>query len=528
MSIDIANDDVPARFRRLVAEQGTRPALSQGKAGLSYAELGGMLARLAPVLRDATRVGIFADRALPVYAALFAIIASGRTYVPVNPKHPVERNIRVFKSAGIDTLIVRARDLDRLGDALDEVASLVTIVVVDDAPADARHTKQGKTVMALSQMPAATDGLDFGAAGALAYIIFTSGSTGDPKGIGISWPNVAAYIRNVTSYYQPGPDDRFSQLSDLSFDFSVHDVFVAWSAGACLCLPADTDMFAPDKYVERERITCWASVPSIATLLDKFGKLGAGRFASLRWAVFCGERLPMSLARTFAAAAPGAAVYNIYGPSEATVAITAYRIGAEPEIESGLMDAPIGEPFPGHEVALADDGGALCRDGAGEILLGGAQVAAGYWHAPELSARQFVARSFDGLRSRHWYRTGDLGERLDKVGFVFRGRADHQIKIRGFRVELGEIEGVIRAAAGTDFVAVLPDEDPKDATQTRLVAFVNGTGADATALLDACKQKLPYYMEPAEFVFLETMPLNTNGKIDRRQLSQLLQRSDNG
>lgn len=356
----------------------------------------------------------------------------------------------------------------------------------------------------------------------LAYLMFTSGSTGAPKGVGISHANVCAYLEAIGRRLELGQEDRCSQFFDLTFDLSVHDLFVTWAAGACLVTPSRTDLLMPQRFVQKHGLTVWFSVPSLAIHLRRLALLRPGTLPGLRWALFCGEALPTAVAREFQAAAVRARLVNLYGPTEATIAFTEFTVDpAAADHELGAV-VPIGRPLAGQEVVVVDAALRPVADGTvGELCLGGDQVASGYWQDPATTASRFVTLDVPGRGSRRWYRTGDLARWDDAVGLRFHGRVDRQVKVRGYRVELQEVEEAVRVAAGVDAVAVIPWPRDADGGAQGLVAFIVGAAA-AIDVRAACGRVLPEYMIPTELHGLTELPLNHNGKVDHAQLQQIL------
>ena len=360
-------------------------------------------------------------------------------------------------------------------------------------------------------------------ADAPAYLLFTSGSTGAPKGIAITHANALAYFEAVRERYRPTEVDRFSQSFDLTFDLSVHDMFLCWSAGACLYPLPPTAGLGVGSFIRKARLTFWFAVPSTAALMARLGELTPGAFPDLHWSLFCGEALPAKLAKAWQVAAPTSVVENLYGPTEATIAFTAYRV--PPDIsEEGVV--PIGHPFPGQSVAVVDEQGVLLPNGeVGELCLGGSQIAPGYWGQPRVTAERF--RGPLGTEERtpvHWYRTGDLAVMTADHGLCFRGRADRQVKIRGYRVELQEVEDALRTAGGINLAAALPWSPAGDDARRAIVAFVP-EGTSRERVLAGCRARLPDYMVPAHFREVEEWPLNASGKTDYAQFKALLEGS---
>jgi amino acid adenylation domain-containing protein len=327
---------------------------------------------------------------------------------------------------------------------------------------------------------------------ALAYVIYTSGSTGEPKGVAIRRRSVRDYAKYLGTRYGVSPEDRVAQFSDLTFDFSVHDLWLAWSWGACLSVVPRDEMLAPASFIHDAGITCWASVPSVAGMLSRLRLLRPNSWPALRMTVFCGEPLPEVLAAQWQAAAPNAVVENIYGPTEATVAISHFRWDSATSPSRCINGVvPIGWVFDGQRCAIASDGVAVERGEPGELLLNGSQVAVGYWRDAERSAAQFVEAP--SLGPGTWYRTGDV-VREDADGCMhFVGRVDHQIKVQGFRVELQEVEHAVRIATGCDDVSCVGWPVVNGRAEA-LYAFVGASASDAAAereVIASCRSRLP-------------------------------------
>jgi amino acid adenylation domain-containing protein len=353
-----------------------------------------------------------------------------------------------------------------------------------------------------------------------AYLLFTSGSTGTPKAVLVAQANLRAFLDAASSRYGFTENDRFSQTFNLTFDLSAFDMFAAWEAGACVCCPSDKTLLNPARFIRDSNLTVWFSVPSIALFMRRLGTLKPESFPSLRWSLFCGEALPVDVAREWADAAPTSTLENLYGPTEATIACTSYRW--EPDTspaESELGIVPIGEPFGETSTLVVDEHLDEVTPGEpGELLLRGPQVVPGYWEDDDATSASFV--SVDG---RTHYRTGDRVRRAGERGpLLFRGRADTQVKMLGHRVELGEIEAAMREEAGTPSVAAI-DWPRSEVGAAGIAAFVGDTGVDLGALRERLTARLPSYMVPRELRALPELPRNTNGKCDRNALVRLLE-----
>lgn len=504
---------------------GSRPALSVNGATYRYADLAEQAGGVAKVveslsLEESELVAILAHRSVTAYAGLLGVLLAGRGYVPFNPKFPIARSRHMLTLSGVKTVILDPDLLDTFAPLLADDPTIVIVLLDPSRQAQATtRLPRHRILVAETHMPR----LCFQASvldDRVAYVMFTSGSTGVPKGVRISHANISAYLNQVLDRYQPTSEDRFSQMFDLTFDLSVHDMFLCWASGGCLFVPPDATVMAPSKFIREHRLTFWFAVPSVIGVMRNFRMLKPGVFPSLRYSLFCGEALPVASAVLWQEAAPNSIVENLYGPTETTVAITAYRwqIGcSEREAENGLV--PIGRPFPGQRAALVDDVlRPVARGTVGELCLGGSQVGLGYLNQPEMTSRRFVSLDIEGQRNR-WYRTGDLAREAADGTFLYVGRGDSQVKVLGYRVELGDVEHAVRQVAETEFVVALP-WPPDQASAESIVVLVSGSLVTRDRIVQHCRTELPPYMVPSTITFLERFPFNANGKIDRSQLNQ--------
>ena len=503
-----------------------RPALDVDGAVWTYAELGARAGALGLALRQSEPspfVGVLASRSVAAYAGVLGALAAGKGYVPLGPSYPVGRTLNVVERSGLRSLVVGAEGLGVLDGLLDAVPDALLVVCPDLEDFNelrqrhVRHRFAGAADLPAdgSLVPADAGPDD------PAYLIFTSGSTGQPKGVPIRNRSASDYARYLAERYRVSERDRASNFSELTFDFSVHDLFVCWQGGACLCVVPRSSLMAPAKFIREQALTMWASVPSAAAFLARMRMLRPGAFPHLRVSMFCGEPLPAGLAEQWQRACPDGIVENVYGPTEATVAITHYRWDSDASpAESRRGVVPIGRPFEGqHACAVGEDGREVPDGETGELCLAGSQLTPGYWRDPERNAEQFVEVAGHG--ARRWYRTGDLAQRDAGGCWHYVGRADSQVKVRGYRVELQEVEGAVREATGTDDVACLA-WPVRDGSADGIVAFVVAGELDAEAALEQCRETLPPYMVPRTLHRLDHFPMSPNGKVDRAALALLL------
>jgi amino acid adenylation domain-containing protein len=516
-----------AGFLASLERHAERPALAIGRESWSYRELDRRARSIAATLdRGAQRgegklTAIFGHRHSSAMAGILGALYRGHGYVPLHPAFPAPRTREMLARSRASALVVDPTARGQLDGVLEGLDARLTILLPDGDVKELRERWPAHTILGAEDLedPSACCLGDAGASD-VAYLLFTSGSTGRPKGVMVAHRNVRAFLEVMSQRYGITEHDRLSNTFDLTFDLSVFDLFLAWEHGACVCVPTAEQKLFPKKYVDQHGLTLWFSVPSTAVLMSRLKMLAPGGLPTLRYALFCGEALPAELAARFAAAAPNAVLENLYGPTELTIACTLYRwdpARSPSECEQGVV--PIGEPYPGMEARVVDESlRAVPRGEAGELLLGGAQTSLGYLDDPERTARAFVQLPGD---PRLFYRTGDRA-RWSAGGLVYLGRADHQIKIQGYRVELGEVEAVLRDVSGAE-VAIAIGWPRTAAGADGIVAFVGDPNGDAAKILEQAKARLPSYMQPQRVVLLAEFPLNANGKVDRAALASRLE-----
>jgi len=521
-------------FRSLLANPGS-PSLELGEQSLSYEQLWNYAGRITACLKDTLDpsekvVAVLADRSIGAYGGILGVLGSGRGYVPLNPKFPLDRTLVMLRASGCKTLVVGQECaatlealLPRLREGLDKPLTLIisdpgwepeSKLLSPHRVIPARQLSLSKSKIADPCDPM-VDGSD------TAYLLFTSGSTGVPKGVAVSQSNAVAYMEYAAKRFGMHGGDRCSQNFDLTFDLSVHDLFTCWDGGATLC-PYTEQTLTPATLVDEKELTCWFSVPSVAMFASKLGLLEPRAFPTLRWSLFCGEALSSSLAAAWQQAANNSILENLYGPTEATIAITYYRwdsATSPAECVRGLV--PIGWPFDGQQVCAVNEDLVPVPPGeSGELCLGGSQVTRGYLNDPEKTAKSFVRLKHTG--DQVWYRTGDL-VRQDARGCLFYlGRRDFQVKVNGYRVELQEIDLVLREAARTELAVAIP-WPLSEGSASGIVGVLSGSNpAHDEQIIAACETRLPRYMVPNRIYHFPQIPLNVNGKIDRGKITEML------
>lgn len=493
-----------ATLHGLVEQQARRTpqaeAVRMDGCSLSYAELDARANRLAQHLvalgvGAESLVGVWMERSPDMVIALLAVLKAGGAYVPLDPAFPRDRIAFMIEDAAIAVVLTHTG----LRDALPPSAARAVVL---DGEAEA-----------IAAWPAQPPALATGA-GSLAYVIYTSGSTGRPKGVQIEHGAVVNFLRSM--HHEPGigPADRLVCVTTLSFDICGLELFGPLTAGGTVVLASRStalDGKALAELLDAERATILQATPATWRLLLDSGWTGVRAPAGLR--MLCGgEALPRELADRLLAL-PGE-LWNMYGPTETTIWSTLTRV------RDTARPISIGRPIAETSVHVLEPSGLPAPVGvAGELCIGGAGVARGYRNRPELTAQKFVTLSIGDALPERVYRTGDL-VRLRGDGLLeFVGRRDHQVKLRGFRIELEEIETVLATHPGLrQCVAAVREDTPGD---QRLIAYVVPADAspfEAEAARTTLRTRLPEYMVPNLFVVLEALPLTPNGKVDRKAL----------
>ncbi len=472
-------------FLRSVGNWPHRPALTLGGQSWTYAELDTLSLRVAEWCRTCCagerRIAIHGAKGILAYAGILGVLRSGRSYVPLHPAHPVLRWQGAHDLASLRAVIAPSGAISNL-----RKAGFRTILEPQGLPQSTAEARSEPS--------------------AEAYVMFTSGSTGEPKGVPVGRAQVAAYLKHFLSVYPSTPEDRFTQFFALSFDLSVHDLFVCWGSGACLCVPSDEGAMQALAFAREQRITSWFSVPSLAALLRRMKALKPDVLPHLRHAFFCGEALPVDLARDWCLAAPKAETVNLYGPTETTIAITAQQVGQEQlSREQGII--PLGRPFPGHEARVRREDG-LAGSGEGELVLSGPQVNAGY-----LGGGQGADAFFESA-GLHWYATGDRVYLADDGVLHFLGRVDGQVKLAGHRVEPGEVDAILKPLLGGGMSITVPVQGH---ITTVLTTFIDKE-MDQSLLFAALRERIPPYMLPDRIIVVRDFPYSPHGKLDRQAL----------
>ena len=472
-------------------------------------------------------VCILLEKNIYCYACILAIAKDGRTYVPLNPKFPVEKNRKIFSTSGAQILLVESQFIDQVKHIVGSKNKKKILIVVPDKDISSTDkslkdynlcTKKdfNSKVPRLPVFKKTTPKSD-------CYILFTSGSTGVPKGVPINNKNVISYLKSSYDRYKPNSKDKFSHNFELTFDLSIHDIFLCWISGSCLYVTPKNQLLNPGHFIKKHRLTMWFSVPSLGLHMHKMKILKKNAFPSLKQTIFCGEALPYSLVNKWFEAAPNSIIDNLYGPTETTIAILAYRLKknqSEKECVNGIV--PIGIPFKGQKADYKKQKFSESNQ-TGELSLSGSQIFRGYLKNKKETNLKFYKTE----NKIFWYRTGDLVKKNSNGNYVYLGRIDRQIKVRGFRVETQEVENLLKKITRTNYSAVIgwPPVHQSNFSYENTIAFLlRQLKMKNHIIINKLRKKLPYYAIPERIIRLKNFPLNSNGKIDYNELLSIIQK----
>lgn len=493
------DDNVLNPFLRIIESYGSGNAFCINELFYTYDDFAKSVSKIRDSLQSSKiqskNIGLVANDDLETYASIFAIWLEGYAYVPLHPNQPVERNLEIISQAYIDLVI------DSNGkNSYPKVRSVKS---------------SGLKFKDLNLKPEVTPDAD------LAYILFTSGSTGVPKGVPITRGNVGSFMKSFwKAGFQIFQNDRCLQCFDLTFDVSVQSYLVPLTRGACTyTIPHDQIKYS---YIyglfENHKLTFGAMAPSMIRFLRPYFE--EIQVPGMRYNILTAEASPVDLVNEWKNCIPNAEIFDFYGPTEATIYCTYYKFNRTSANKNLNGILSIGKPMDGLKAIIIDEERNILEPGVkGELCIAGGQITPGYWNNPEKNAVSFFEMKYEGTTHR-FYRTGDSCY-FDEEGYImYAGRLDFQVKISGYRVELGEIEYHAREfVKGSNAVAIaLLNKNGN----TEIALFIEGKLPDNTALIVYLRSKMPDYMIPAKLISEPVFPLNSNGKVDRNKLEKLI------
>ena len=466
----------------------------------TYREFGGYTSSIRKALTKlycgADRIGLVINNDIQTYASIFALWLEGYSYVPLHPHWPLERCMDIIRQVGLEFVL----------DSSDQIKYSDVKVIRTN------QIETGESILDIQKNVPES---------ALAYILFTSGSTGRPKGVQITRENVAAFLN---SFWRTGividEADRCLQCFDLSFDVSVQSYLVALTRSACVY----TVPFGQMKYlsvaglIEDYKITFGALPPSVLRYLQPY--FSEIDFSSFRQCILTAEACPMDLVEDWLKYASNTQVYDFYGPTEATVYSTFYKIKGNGKDKTYNGIVSVGRALSNVVSMIIDEDGHIVGVGTkGELCLSGPQVSPGYWNDEEKNKQAYSSIEYQGEKIRI-YHTGDLCYQDEGGDYLYSGRIDNQAKIQGFRVELSEIEFHARTfLIGKNVVCVAFQNEKK---LDEIAMFIESHEFETKELVEYLRSKMPQYMIPGRYVFVESFPINANGKTDRNAIKSML------
>ncbi len=479
---------------------GSRNAFCIREEYFSYNQFGHTISMIRDAIHDAVsfnaNVGLVINDDIETYSSVFALWLEGRSYVPLHPNWPLERCKDIIEQVNLD-LVLDSSEKSRYSD-VNIIKTSVLLYKGDNLSYDNYVSDDD-----------------------LAYILFTSGSTGKPKGVQISRNNIGSFMDGFwKSGIKINEKDRCLQAFDMSFDVSVQGFLVPLCKGACCySIPYDQIKYLyVSRLIENHKITFGAMAPSMLRYLkpyfDEFDS------SSLKQCILTAEACPLSLMEEWCKYAPNVQLYDFYGPTEATIYCTYYKFNRDGYNKSLNGIVSIGRPMANIIALILDENGEELPNGEkGELCVAGKQITKGYYNNFDKNSEAFFEKEINNIRLR-FYHTGDLCYKDDEGDIMYSGRMDHQAKIQGFRVEMGEIEYHARIfLKGANVVCMAYDNNNG---LSQIAMFIEGNEENEQTLLNYLRSKVPQYMIPSKIYYLSSFPLNENAKTDKKKLRSMI------
>src|SRR5918993_3915074 len=496
------------------------PAVRSDGATLTYERLARRANGLANVLSRTAlarrgRVGVLLGKGLDVPVSFYGVLAAGGVLVPIDPKSPIEQVVRILQATAATHLVSEPDKREVVRKALAACPELGQVIGLEaDDELTVPCVPWSTVTDEASDRPPAVHVIDLDPA----YILHTSGSTGIPKLILHTHYSAMSFVEWAVAAYRLTPDDRLSNHSSHHTCFATFDYYAA--ARAC----ATTVILTPDvlmlpaslsSLLEQERVTVWYSVPTALVQLSLRGELDARDLRAMRWVLFAGEVFPGKHLQRIVRQIPTARFSHVYGSTEVNVC-TYYHL---PPLEGPTGALPIGRPCATTSTAVVDPALGPVADGeVGELLVRGSTVMSGYWADPERNAQVLVRLPAAGGFDETYFRPGDRVRRLEDGNLAFVARDDRQVKVRGYRVELEEVETALLSLAAVEEAAVFTVPDDEGSSAIRAAVVVGDANADERTLLASLRRVLPPHAVPEQLAVLETLPRTPTGKVDGNAL----------
>jgi amino acid adenylation domain-containing protein len=501
-----------------------KPSVEVNNVQMTYKELGLLSSKIAKAIQKqkikTSPVGLLTYRSFSSYAGILGIMYTKNIYLPLNPYFPLNRTKKMIEMVGCKVIIVGNECKDYFLKLLPNISEPMTFIFPDIKEIDEISSDYDHNFIYSNEIEDAEEFREIKDIDedAIVYFVFTSGSTGEPKIVQQSNKNVITYLDYVSKRYKLDENDRVSQTFELTFDNSIHDMFICWKYGACLyCVPRNYVMM-PSGFIKDKQLTVWYSVPSIALNMLRLNRLKAGSLPSLKYTLFCGEALPKNLTKCWAKAANNSIIENYYGITETTHQISVYKWDDEKSEDECINDiVSIGKIFNGIKYCILDENKKIVSPREpGELYVSGVQITKEYFNDPERTKAAYV--KIPQIGNEVWFKTGDLVKERENGNLNYLGRLDNQVQILGNRVELQEVDCILKRASNSEMVVSLA-WPIKNGIAERIVSFIAGSKEQEKArILQYCRNTLPPYMVPHDIFFIDKIPLNDNGKFDKQKL----------
>ena len=500
-----------------------REAFRFGDKSLTFKEIAEQMNQLAALLHElgvqqGDRVGIYLNRSLETAVAIYGIMHTGAVYVPLDPKAPAERTRFLINDCGIKILISNHSQRRNLKNVIKEGVSLKAIIGVKEAENLPTYPWED-----LEKQPSEFTPPFLITEQDVAYIIYTSGSTGQPKGIMHTHASGLAYARLTADLYQLNEQDRIGNHAPIFFDISTLGYFTAPFVGACTVIVSDAHTILPSSLSElmaKEKLTVWYSVPLAMIQMLQSGALAEKDMSALRWVLYGGEPFSPKYLRQLMPLWKNATFSNVYGPAEVNQC-TNYNFSKPPVDDEPIS---IGKVWNNTvSIVLDENEEEVGMDKVGELCIRSTTMMCGYWQQPELTEKGFYRKNNNTHTQDIYYRTGDLVKRSEDGNLHFLGRKDHQVKVRGYRVELDSVEAILVTHPAVSEAAVFPLRKNEDALQIEAAVILQASAEiTETELQQFLKGKLPNYAIPTSIAFVESFPRTGSGKVKRSALKEIL------
>lgn len=445
-----------------------------------------------PTDKTYDKIGIYCFNDIDTFASIIATVLYGAAFVPLNSKFPVERNKKLIEQCGLEIVLSSQCNND-------------TTIIKNSSQAKVLYTGSSlisEKTISISELRKSFQ--------PLSYILFTSGSTGLPKGVPVSNKNIYYFFRYFQTNYSFNSNDRFLQVYEPTFDVFVFSFFMPLLSGACCYFVSDEGVKFSKiiASLKQHHITVVSMVPTVLRYIEKY--LPEIHLPALRYSFFSGDALYYDLAAKWSKSIPNAQLHNFYGPTETTIVCTRYVFDIEKAATESINNiVPLGQPFEGMEYIIIDDDNNQALKG--ELCFCGTQVIDSYLNNTH-------PEQFFEIDNKKYYKTGDIASANENGNLLFHGRKDAQVKINGYRIELAEVENALNNLLHAQCVVI----SYASKQGNKLVAFINSNLYSSDSITELLETTLPAYMIPQQFIFVEQFKLNSNGKIDKNKLLQLI------